>query len=37
MRPDLDVQAQAVCDWVAAHLGGAGGLGLVERLAGPAT
>ena len=35
--PDVTAEAQAVCDWVAARLGGAGGLGRVERLAGGAT
>ena len=35
--PDLDVEAQALCDWAAARLGGPGGLGRVERLGGGAT
>ena len=35
--PDLDAAAQALCTWVAARLGGADGLGRVERLAGGAT
>ncbi len=32
--PDLDAEAQAVCTWAAAHLGGPGGGARVERLVG---
>ncbi len=35
--PDVDAEAQAVCGWVTAHLGGPGGGARVERLAGAAT
>ncbi len=32
--PELDAEAQAVCAWVAAHLGGPGGGARVERMVG---